>query len=93
MQARSAHPWSPTLVGVLTLVVLFAVIEALIRAGLINQYIVPPPSQILLAFPRMVTEEHILDRFLTTAGEAALAVGQLPSYRGVHSKSLAGLGG
>src|SRR6202008_1142902 len=73
MQARSAHPWSPTLVGVLTLVVLFAVIEALIRAGLINQYIVPPPSQILLAFPRMVTEEHILDRFLTTAGEGAAA--------------------
>jgi len=64
---------SPALAGVASLAALFAAAEALIRIGVINRYIVPLPSQVLLAFPRIITEEDVVGRFLTTAGEAAAA--------------------
>jgi ABC-type nitrate/sulfonate/bicarbonate transport system permease component len=64
---------SPALVGLLSLVALFAAIEALIRARIISPFVVPLPSQIALAFPRIIAEEDVLGRFLTTAGEAAAA--------------------
>ena len=37
---------APTVVGIGSVVALFLVAEALIRAGVINRYIVPPPSEI-----------------------------------------------
>src|SRR5262249_7970683 len=45
-------------------------VEVLIRAGLINRFIVPMPSEIIMAFPRIVLEEHVLTRFVDTAIEA-----------------------
>jgi NitT/TauT family transport system permease protein len=38
--------------------------------GLINRFIVPMPSEILRAFPRIIVEEHVVSRFLLTAAEA-----------------------
>ena len=49
---------------------IIALVELLIRIGLINRFIVPMPSDIIAAFPRVVVEEHVLQRFLLTASEA-----------------------
>ena len=45
-------------------------VELLIRVDVINRFIVPMPSDIIAAFPRVIVEEDVLDRFLLTAGEA-----------------------
>jgi NitT/TauT family transport system permease protein len=63
----------PTLVGLLTFVLLILLVEVLIRIGVINRFIVPLPSQILGAFERVIMEEDILQRFLMTAGECLAA--------------------
>ena len=60
----------PAALGVLSLVVLIALVEGLIRVGVINRFIVPMPSDIIAAFPRIIAEEEVLHRFLLTAGEA-----------------------
>ncbi len=64
---------APTAVGVGSIVALFLVAEALIRAGVINRYIVPPPSEIAGSFYRIVTQEHVFSRFLVTGGECLVA--------------------
>jgi NitT/TauT family transport system permease protein len=55
--------------GAVTIVALIAAVEALIRAGFINRFIVPLPSQILAAIPRIIVEENVLHRFWQTAQE------------------------
>src|SRR3954452_2011133 len=64
---------APPLLGVGTLVLAIGVIELLTRAGLINRFIVPLPSEIVEAFPRVIVEEHVLSRFMLTMGEAVAA--------------------
>ena len=64
---------APTVVGIGSIVALFLVAEALIRAGVINRYIVPPPSEIAGSFYRIVTQEHVFSRFLVTGGECLVA--------------------
>lgn len=59
--------------GVVTVVAVLAAVEALLRAGVINRFIVPLPSQILLAIPRIVAEEHVLQRFWQTSLEVLWA--------------------
>jgi NitT/TauT family transport system permease protein len=61
------------LLGLGTIVGFIVVIELLIRVGLINRFIVPMPTEIIRAFPRIILEEHVLSRFLLTAGEALAA--------------------
>ncbi len=56
--------------------------EILIRAGLINRFIVPLPSEVLASFGRVIVEEDILHRFLLTAWEC-LAAGVLLTVFGV----------
>jgi ABC-type nitrate/sulfonate/bicarbonate transport system permease component len=48
-------------------------LEGLILAGAINRFIIPLPSDVAAAFPRMIFEEDVLHRFLQTAREAAWA--------------------
>jgi NitT/TauT family transport system permease protein len=60
----------PLALGVGSLVAAIAVVEALIRIGVINRFIVPLPSDIIAAFPRVIVEEHVVSRFLLTATEA-----------------------
>jgi NitT/TauT family transport system permease protein len=60
----------PAVLGLVSFVVFIALVELLIRVGVINRFIVPMPSDIIAAFPRVIVEEHVLQRFLLTAGEA-----------------------
>ncbi len=71
--SKSSRVRSPTTFGASSLIGLLAAVEALIRAGLINRHVVPLPSQVVAALPRIIAEEDILGRFLMTAGEAAAA--------------------
>jgi NitT/TauT family transport system permease protein len=62
--------YAPAALGLLSFVVFIALVELLIRVGVINRFIVPMPSDIIAAFPRVIVEEHVLQRFMLTAGEA-----------------------
>ena len=55
--------------GAVTVLALIAGVEVLIRTGFINRFIVPLPSQILAAIPRIIVEENVLHRFWQTAQE------------------------
>jgi len=57
------------LFGLATTVAAVALVELLIRAGLINRFIVPLPSQIMAAIPRIIVEENVLHRFWQTTQE------------------------
>jgi NitT/TauT family transport system permease protein len=72
-RALARIPGLPAAVGFGTLVAAALVAEALIRAGIVNQFIVPLPSQILASFERVITEEHLFDRFLMTFRECLAA--------------------
>jgi len=63
----------PILTGVGAVAVFLLICEALIRAGVISQFIVPPPSEIFGSFYRLFTEEHIVRRFFFTTGESLTA--------------------
>jgi NitT/TauT family transport system permease protein len=72
----------PELTGVATLIVFFVLVEILIRIGVINVYVVPPPSTVLASFGRVIAEEAVLQRFLLTMWEALIA-GVLATLVGV----------
>ena len=63
----------PIVFGVACLLALVALIEVLIRAGWINPFIVPKPTDIVMSFERIIMEENILPRFFLTCGEALMA--------------------
>jgi NitT/TauT family transport system permease protein len=65
--------WFPALLGFGSVAAFILLLELFIRAGLVNRFIVPMPSEIVWAFPRIVIEEHVVSRFLLTAGEAFAA--------------------
>jgi NitT/TauT family transport system permease protein len=65
--------YAPAAVGLGSLVAFFLVIELLIKLGVINRFIVPPPSEILASFGRVIVEEHVFSRFLLTLGECLTA--------------------
>ena len=69
----TARRWAPPLVGLGSVLIVLAAVEILIRAGVINGYIVPLPSQVAASFTRVIFEEDILHRFLITAGECLAA--------------------
>ncbi|HXU54726.1 MAG TPA: ABC transporter permease subunit [Casimicrobiaceae bacterium] len=59
----------PRTVGLATAIGVIALIEILIRIGIINRFIVPLPSQIVGALPRIIAEENVLHRFAQTMEE------------------------
>jgi NitT/TauT family transport system permease protein len=61
------------LTGFGTVVAIVVLVEALIRGGAINRFVVPLPSQILAAIPRIIVEENVLHRLWETAREALWA--------------------
>jgi NitT/TauT family transport system permease protein len=77
----SASLRAPAL-GLGSLLVAIAAVQALIEAGKINRFIVPLPTQIAASFGRVIVEENVLGRFLLTAGEA-LAAGLLLTVVGI----------
>ena len=56
--------------------------ELLIQIGVINRFIVPPPSEVIAAFYRIVVDEHVVSQFFITAGEC-LAAGVMITVFGV----------
>ena len=68
--------------------------QALIVADVISRYVVPPPSDVVVAIARIVREEHVVARFLLTSGETfgagllILAVG-VPIGFWLHRSALA----
>jgi NitT/TauT family transport system permease protein len=63
----------PPALGFGTLFAAILAVEALIRAGVINRFIVPLPSEIVMAFGRVIAEEDIGARFRLTFLEALTA--------------------
>src|SRR5262249_53454803 len=63
----------PWMLGVGTFVGFFVLIEALIKVGCVNRFIVPFPSDIITPVRRVILEEDVLNRFFLTAGEAFAA--------------------
>ena len=63
----------PLALGLGSLAVAILAVEVLIRVGAINRFIVPLPSQIALAFGRIIEEEEIAERFRLTFFEAFTA--------------------
>ena len=78
MKSRS----SARVVGFATMVVVVIMVELLIRAGIINPFIVPLPSSILASIPRIIAEESVLHRFWQTTQEILWA-GLLLSIFGI----------
>src|SRR5262249_55815506 len=76
--ARLAAP----ALGLTTLSIAITLVQVLIEAGHINRFIVPLPTEIAASFGRVIAEEHVLARFLLTAGEA-LAAGVLLTVVGI----------
>jgi len=74
--------WFPAVLGFGTVFAVLLVIELLIRVGLINRFIVPLPSDIAAALPRVIIEEGVFSRFLLTAVEA-LSASVLVTFFGV----------
>ena len=68
--ALSRERLAPAVLGFGTLVASLLALEILIRAGMINRFIVPMPSQVMGAFERVLVEEDILSRFRLTFFEA-----------------------
>ncbi|HET9619233.1 MAG TPA: ABC transporter permease subunit [Pseudolabrys sp.] len=74
--------FAPAAAGLGCVVLVFAALEGLIRAGVISEYIMPPPSHVLAAFGRVIMEEHIVRRFFLTIGEC-LTTGVMITVFGV----------
>jgi NitT/TauT family transport system permease protein len=64
---------SPALVGVGALLVALLIVELLIQLNFISRFIVPPPSEIIASFGRVIVEEHVIRRFFLTLGECLTA--------------------
>lgn len=64
------RPVVPIAFGVLCLFAAVALLECLIRIGLINRFIVPTPLDIAGSFGRIIAEEQVGSRFLLTCYEA-----------------------
>jgi NitT/TauT family transport system permease protein len=73
--ARRARPGNlaAAAVGLGSLATFLLAVELLIQIGVINRFIVPPPSEIIGSFYRVITQEHVFSRFLFTATECLTA--------------------
>jgi NitT/TauT family transport system permease protein len=71
--------WFPGALGLGSLLAALLVVELLTRVPvyqdttLLNPFIIPPPSDVIAAFPRVITQEDVMSRFMLTAGEALVA--------------------
>ncbi len=63
----------PPALGLATVVGFFVVMEVLVQTNVINRFIVPPPSEIIGSFGRVIVEEHVFSRFVFTLGECLMA--------------------
>ena len=73
LKAWASSRGGARLIGAATVLAAIAIVEAMIRIGLINRFIVPLPSQIIAAIPRIIAEENVVHRFWQTAQEVLWA--------------------
>src|SRR5262245_10912878 len=73
-QQGTRGSWGATLFGFATIVAATCVVEWMLRVGLLNRYIVPLPSEVMLSFPRIIIEENIASAFLITFMECFYAM-------------------
>ncbi len=59
--------------GVFTVVGVFVLLEVLLRIGVVNKYIVPLPSQVIMSLERIIFEENIMSRVAETAYEMSVS--------------------
>lgn len=71
--AGSRSPYLPVITGLATLAAVLGLLETLLRAGIVNRYVVPLPSEVIMSFGRLFAEEDIARRFLLTFAEASAA--------------------
>jgi len=69
----SLRDFAPAATGLATVVAFFVAVEILIQIGVINRFIVPPPSEVIDSFGRVIVEEHVASRFVFTLGECLTA--------------------
>jgi NitT/TauT family transport system permease protein len=74
--------YGPAATGLAAVIGFFLIVEALVQKGLLNRFIVPPPSEIIASFGRVIVEEQVFSRFLLTLGEC-LAAGAMLTVAGV----------
>jgi NitT/TauT family transport system permease protein len=79
LKGRSLHPAA---LGALSVFGVLAVVEALLRLGVLNPYIIPLPSAVAASIPRIVLEEDLPHR-LIVSGSEALAASLLVSLVGM----------
>jgi len=73
MSESRASAFAPIATGLATIAGVLALVEAMIRAGWINRFVVPLPSAVLASFGRVIAEENVLWRTLYTGMEALAA--------------------
>ncbi|MBZ0149043.1 MAG: ABC transporter permease subunit [Pseudorhodoplanes sp.] len=78
--ALSRIRFVPAALGIGTFLLAALIIEALIRFGFINRFIVPMPSQIAASFERVIVEENIVERFVLTFKECVAAAALLAIF-------------
>ena len=75
--ARAASPLMtrglPIALGAASVIGVFGLLEALLRLGVVNRYIVPLPSDVLLSLERIIVEENVLARMRETAYEVVMS--------------------
>jgi NitT/TauT family transport system permease protein len=69
----SRKGWAAPAAGALMVGLFVLLLQFLIDAGLINRFLVPPPSAILASFPNLVINEGLAQRFVATFGETFAA--------------------
>ena len=69
IRAWATSPIGARVIGVVSTFAVIAIVELLIRAGLINRFIVPLPSEVAAAIPRIVVDENLPHRFWQTTQE------------------------
>ena len=72
--------FGPALLGFGTLAGFIILMQGLIYFGILNQFIVPYPTDIARAFERVIVEEHVFDRFLLTLQECVTAAALLAVF-------------
>jgi NitT/TauT family transport system permease protein len=69
----SKSRYFPAVLGLGSFAVFVLAVEVLVYGDILNRFIIPPPSDVFAAFPRVIMDEHVLSRFFLTAGEALAA--------------------
>jgi ABC-type nitrate/sulfonate/bicarbonate transport system permease component len=71
---RALQRWLPVGFGLAVLAVAAAIVEWMLIAGVLNRYIIPLPSEVVVGLGRIVVEEDILERLVTTCKECLYAM-------------------